>query len=487
MAGGRSLRAPEWRPLARDEKPKAEKTSAGTSSGGSSPKKGGSYAQAVTGVQPQVIKVYERELLMMVREFMKEELAALPRRIRAEDIPHEIQIQRIAPPPGLPEPEGFSERERLGSFSQASDQAPRLSLASDQTIVFPDDQDLVPQLWQDFVAEGCPPVECCSSAASTDFASHSIAESGIVDWPPFAIMNLEKGGWNTAEEIEDISTEKYWQLLARLRRAPGGALTLRELRAKAPEGLQRLMSDAQVFGAWLKHRTGVVEVTGSMGDEWVVLTTSEAQDDRRSLRKGKHPEASKESKECKEANNGRFSFDPKAVEFAPSCLNSTAAEFVPFGPGEVKDGESECFMDFTGEYPVDVELLAAVAADLFRDAFFTDPSLWEEDCMNPAMVTGIRDDKPRKKKNKKKLAQKIAEEERLLPADLRQEIKCSEMRSDSTDSLRTSTGSGLGQRSRVFSGDSDASYEEDGAGPSAHEMAGAPSKGFLPTASAMAA
>eukprot|EP00930_Biecheleria_cincta_P095560 TRINITY_DN87509_c0_g1_i1.p1 TRINITY_DN87509_c0_g1~~TRINITY_DN87509_c0_g1_i1.p1 ORF type:complete len:493 (+),score=78.53 TRINITY_DN87509_c0_g1_i1:74-1480(+) len=66
---------------------------------------------------------------------------------------------------------------------------------------------------------------------------------------------------------------KYSQILTRLRRAPGGKISLLALRQEAPHELRAVMRDGASFAAWLSHHTGIVEVCGAKGAEWVVLHT----------------------------------------------------------------------------------------------------------------------------------------------------------------------------------------------------------------------
>lgn len=177
-------------------------------------------------------------------------------------------------------------------------------------------------------------------------------------------------GWHPCAEAEEISTDKYWQLLARLRRAPGGAVPLNELRAKAPAGLYHLMGDANTFRAWLRHRTGLVEVTGTPGEEWLVLTAPEKViDDRRSLRR-RHGQGEGKVVEPERSLKGRgFALDPKAAEYTPGVsfggFNPDASEFVPNFLGS--EGCYEAHDWGQDSQPLDEELVASVAADLLGE------------------------------------------------------------------------------------------------------------------------
>lgn len=177
----------------------------------------------------------------------------------------------------------------------------------------------------------------------------STTNSGLSRPPPGLGFEDEKRkdkGWQPCAEAEEISTDKYWQLLARLRRAPNGAVPLKELQAKAPAGLYQLMGDATSFGAWLRHRTGLVEVTGLPGEEWLVLNAPERMAaDHRALRRRQgeakviDPEKSMKGKvasmdaQAVEYNPGFFGgFNPSAMEFVPSfCGGDGSFEFHDWG------------------------------------------------------------------------------------------------------------------------------------------------------------
>jgi len=207
--------------------------------------------------------------------------------------------------------------------------------------------------------------------------------------PPGLGFNDERPkdkGWHPCAEAEEISTDKYWQLLARLRRAPGGAVPLKELRAKAPAGLYQLMGDANKFQAWLRHRTGLVEVTGPPGEEWLVLTAPDKViDDRRSLRR-RHGQGEGKVVEPERSMKGRgFAFNPQAAEYTPGMsfggFNPETSEFVPnfFG---VEEGFEVHDWGQDGQ-PVDEELIASVAADLLGDAEAAEQFFSMQGCFYP--------------------------------------------------------------------------------------------------------
>lgn len=50
-------------------------------------------------------------------------------------------------------------------------------------------------------------------------------------------------------------------------------MSLVALRQEAPHELRAVMRDGVVFATWLSHHTGIVEVCGTRGAEWVVLHT----------------------------------------------------------------------------------------------------------------------------------------------------------------------------------------------------------------------
>lgn len=106
----------------------------------------------------------------------------------------------------------------------------------------------------------------------------------------------------------------FSQLLSRLRRAPGGFVSLAVLRQEAPPGLRRSMRDGTAFATWLRHRTGAIEVCGSAGQEVVMLSALQS--------------TNKISAEATEfcLPSGSFSFDPTAVEFYPTGNDSGALD-----------------------------------------------------------------------------------------------------------------------------------------------------------------
>lgn len=86
------------------------------------------------------------------------------------------------------------------------------------------------------------------------------------------------------------------QLLNRIRRAPGRSVPLATLVDEAPLDLKLLLQDAEAFATWLRHRTGLLQVKGLAGDEYVTWA-------------GSTKESAEESHE--------FAFNPQASEFNP--------------------------------------------------------------------------------------------------------------------------------------------------------------------------
>lgn len=85
-------------------------------------------------------------------------------------------------------------------------------------------------------------------------------------------------------------------LLNRIRRAPGRSVPLATLADEAPLDLKLLLQDAEAFATWLRHRTGLLQVKGLAGDEYVTWA-------------GSTKESAEESHE--------FAFNPQASEFNP--------------------------------------------------------------------------------------------------------------------------------------------------------------------------
>lgn len=87
------------------------------------------------------------------------------------------------------------------------------------------------------------------------------------------------------------------QLLNRIRRAPGRTVSLATLADEAPLDLKILLQDPEAFSTWLRHRTGLLQVKGSAGEEYVEYATWAG---------------SKDS-----AGESAFAFNPQASEFNP--------------------------------------------------------------------------------------------------------------------------------------------------------------------------
>eukprot|EP00442_Polarella_glacialis_P009884 CAMPEP_0115083498 /NCGR_PEP_ID=MMETSP0227-20121206/20596_1 /TAXON_ID=89957 /ORGANISM="Polarella glacialis, Strain CCMP 1383" /LENGTH=477 /DNA_ID=CAMNT_0002471917 /DNA_START=74 /DNA_END=1507 /DNA_ORIENTATION=+ len=107
---------------------------------------------------------------------------------------------------------------------------------------------------------------------------------------------------------------EYSQLLTRMRRASGGTVPLALLREEAPIELRKIMKDAAAFSAWLAHRTGLIEVSGSPGQEMVTLTLPRSE-----------PKAPAKA-------SISFALNPQATEFLPVfgfAFDPWATEFVP--------------------------------------------------------------------------------------------------------------------------------------------------------------
>ncbi|CAJ1353242.1 unnamed protein product [Effrenium voratum] len=85
-------------------------------------------------------------------------------------------------------------------------------------------------------------------------------------------------------------------LLNRVRRAPGHSVLLATLCQEAPPELKLLMKEGQAFATWLRHRTGLLEVKGLPGEEFVVWV-------------GSVKETAAEQTD--------FAFNPQATEFNP--------------------------------------------------------------------------------------------------------------------------------------------------------------------------
>lgn len=83
------------------------------------------------------------------------------------------------------------------------------------------------------------------------------------------------------------------QLLNRIRHAPGRSVPLATLVDEAPLDLKLLLQDAEAFATWLRHRTGLLQVKGLAGDEYVTWAGSTKESAEESHEFAFNPQAAK--------------------------------------------------------------------------------------------------------------------------------------------------------------------------------------------------
>lgn len=135
-------------------------------------------------------------------------------------------------------------------------------------------------------------------------------------------------------QLHDGENEDYSFLLTRLRQEPNSTIAISALRREAPKELRRVMKDPKAFATWLRHRTGLIEVSGPAGKELVVL--------KQSVHEQRNPAVAESTVE--EVCTVPFSLNPAAAEFVPpgieamQSLNAETSSFLLDEANEDDDG-----------------------------------------------------------------------------------------------------------------------------------------------------
>eukprot|EP00930_Biecheleria_cincta_P053857 TRINITY_DN3964_c0_g1_i10.p1 TRINITY_DN3964_c0_g1~~TRINITY_DN3964_c0_g1_i10.p1 ORF type:complete len:489 (+),score=100.01 TRINITY_DN3964_c0_g1_i10:80-1546(+) len=254
--------------------------------------------------------VYDRELLLSVRTFLGKDAA-----------PNDRLTTRNLSPLGSPRAQSDASMKRdstsytrSGSSSSQSSEAP--DAADLSSLLLPSAVDMEPVLPP-------PGLGPASLTVPTTHAQESLSEELEQE-----IEAATAAAWRAMKETEAaaMAPEAAWgtsargswgrggdfsQLLSRLRRAPGASVALAVLRQEAPYELRAAMRDGTTFSTWLSHRTGLIEVSGAIGEEVVVLST---------------PQKSRQFAEAAESFQAvnSFCFDPSASEFVMPVDNEDA-------------------------------------------------------------------------------------------------------------------------------------------------------------------
>lgn len=136
-------------------------------------------------------------------------------------------------------------------------------------------------------------------------------------------------------QLQDGTNKDYSFLLTRLQREPNTTIALSALRREAPKELRRVMKDPKAFATWLRHRTGLIEVSGPAGKELVFL--------KQSVHEQKNPVVA-ETTAVDEVCTACFSLNPAAAEFVPpssevmQSLNADTSSFLLDEANEDDDG-----------------------------------------------------------------------------------------------------------------------------------------------------
>lgn len=177
----------------------------------------------------------------------------------------------------------------------------------------PEENKLVGLIAREVVSPGRSPA--CSSGSSE--------EDAIVD----ALPRLPVAALSS--ETQRIPFEALM-----LTEAPPG-LTQQTPSEKAPKELRRVMKDPKAFATWLRHRTGLIEVSGPAGKELVFL--------KQSVHEQKYPVVA-ETIAVDEVCTAHFSLNPAAAEFVPpssevmQSLNADTFSFLLDEANEDDDG-----------------------------------------------------------------------------------------------------------------------------------------------------
>lgn len=303
--------------------------------------------------------VYAKELLLSVRACLGEDAAPTDR----------LTTRNLSPLGSPRAPSETSVKMDSTSYTRSGSSPSQLSEALDST----DFTSLLPP-----TAVGMEPVLPPPGLGPPMPVAEPVAETeeSLSEELEQEIQTAAAAAWTAMKEAEAaaLAPEASWgssvrgswgrggdfsQLLSRLRRAPGGSISLAVLRQEAPYELRTAMRDGTSFATWLSHRTGLIEVSGARGEEVVNLSS---------------PQRSRQQVEAADSFQA-FCFDPSASEFVMPMENEEAV----FGQPEVAGLAA---LDDCSTLP------AAMAEAALSDPIPENLTVAEEDAAAPAACRG---------------------------------------------------------------------------------------------------
>jgi len=208
------------------------------------------------------LSVYSKEILLSARTLLGTQAAAPSSRLSMH--PSSLLGSPLALSETSPKFDSMSSTQS-GTCSQTSDAPNAADLASSLSLAPAADLKAPPglEMPEEFLGEELMKEIGASPTTETAWSELKTAEAASM--VPGAVWRAPACSWGRGGN--------YSQVLTRLRRAPGGKMSLVALRQEAPHELRAVMRDGAVFATWLSHHTGIVEVCGTRGAEWVVLHT----------------------------------------------------------------------------------------------------------------------------------------------------------------------------------------------------------------------
>lgn len=249
--------------------------------------------------------MYAKELLLSVRAFLGKDAAPTDR----------LTTRNLSPLGSPRAPSETSVKMDSTSYTQSGSSSSQSSEAPDAaeltSLLPPSAVGMEPVLPPPGLG---PPMPMAEESLSVEL-EQEIQAAAMAAWTAMkeaeAAALAPEAAWGCSARGSWGRGGDFSQLLSRLRRAPGGSVSLAVLRQEAPYELRTAMRDGTTFATWLSHRTGLIEVSGARGEEVVILST---------------PHRSKQQVEAADSFQAvsSFCFDPSASEFVMPADNEDA-------------------------------------------------------------------------------------------------------------------------------------------------------------------